>query len=130
MAQVHTIHCITISSDTFSNFYFSNCNESKFRKFLHFRRPVGCIYRGLWKAQILFSGDRKKNDEKKTCIPVLSYACMQSKIGDKFCSIIYSCQFIHTRCDQKVRWIIFFFKKYLFIHQFLFCPLQSNPPRI
>ncbi len=37
--QEKLLHCIAISSDTFSNFYFSKSNESKFMKFLHSGRP-------------------------------------------------------------------------------------------
>ena len=32
-----------------------------------------------------------------------------------------------TRCVQKVLRFLCFFKNYLFIHEYLFCPLQSNP---
>ena len=33
-----------------------------------------------------------------------------------------------TRSVQKIKWIFIFFEKYLFIHEFLCCPLQINPP--
>ena len=36
----------------------------------------------------------------------------------------------YTRCVQKVSRIVCFFKNYLFIHEYLFCPLESNPHQI
>ena len=33
----------------------------------------------------------------------------------------------YTRGVQKIRWLCGFLKKYLFIDQYLCCPLQSNP---
>ena len=34
---------------------------------------------------------------------------------------------LYTRGVQKIRWLCGFLKKYLFIDQYLCCPLQSNP---
>ena len=36
----------------------------------------------------------------------------------------------NTRSVQKLSRILCFFKNYLFIHDYLFCPLQSNPHQI
>ena len=38
--------------------------------------------------------------------------------------------FINTGCVQKVLRILCFCKNYLFIHEYLFCPLQSNPHQL
>ena len=39
-------------------------------------------------------------------------------------------KFICTRCVQKVSRILYFFKSFLFIHEYLSRPLQSNPHQI
>ena len=41
----------------------------------------------------------------------------------------FFCTF-QTRCVQKVSQILCFLKNYLLLHEYLFCPLQSNPHHI
>ena len=54
----------------------------------------------------------------------------RSNIHKQIMSMIKVVHALYTRCVQKVLRILCFFKNYLFIHEYLFCPLQSNPHQI